>query len=78
MDITLFEHNRIAYQKVLRMLEETGKAAIIHPTGMGKSFIGFKLCQDFQDKTVGCRRQNIYFGRRWRIWRRAVRCQQIM
>ena len=52
MDITLFEHNRIAYQKVLRMLEETGKAAIIHPTGTGKSFIGFKLCQDFQDKTV--------------------------
>ena len=52
MEITLFKHNQTAYQKALRMLENTGKAAVIHPTGTGKSFIGFKLCQDFPDKTV--------------------------
>ena len=34
------------------MLETTGKAAIIHPTGTGKSFIGFKLCEDFPDKKI--------------------------
>ena len=34
------------------MLKETGKAAIVHPTGTGKSFIGFKLCEDNPDKTV--------------------------
>ena len=34
------------------MLAETGKAAIIHPTGTGKSFIGFKLCEDSPDATV--------------------------
>ena len=34
------------------MLAETGKAAVIHPTGTGKSFIGFKLCEDNPDKTV--------------------------
>lgn len=28
------------------MLETTRKAAVIHPTGTGKSFIGFKLCED--------------------------------
>ena len=34
------------------MLAETGKAAIIHPTGTGKSFIAFKLCEDNADKHI--------------------------
>ncbi len=34
------------------MLEETGKAAIVHPTGTGKSFIGFQLCEDNPDKKI--------------------------
>ena len=34
------------------MLSDTGKAAIIHPTGTGKSFIGFQLCADHPDATV--------------------------
>ena len=46
MSISLFKHNRTAYESAVSMLEEVGKAAIIHPTGTGKSFIGFKLCQD--------------------------------
>ncbi len=50
--IDLFEHNQKAYESAVEMLRETGKAAIIHPTGTGKSFIGFKLCEDNQDKTV--------------------------
>ena len=48
----LFEHNRIAYEAAVRMLSERGKAAVIHPTGTGKSFIGFKLCEDNPDKTI--------------------------
>ena len=52
MAIELYEHNRTAYQAALDMLETTGKAAIIHPTGTGKSFIGFKLCEDFPDKKI--------------------------
>ena len=50
--IKLFEHNRIAYEAAVAMLASTGKAAIIHPTGTGKSFIGFKLCEDNPEKTV--------------------------
>ena len=34
------------------MMGECGKAAVIHPTGTGKSFIGFKLCEDHRDKLV--------------------------
>ena len=52
MPMQLFEHNRIAYEAAVRMLSERGKAAVIHPTGTGKSFIGFKLCEDKSDKTI--------------------------
>ncbi len=52
MSIKLFEHNQKAYEAAIDMLAETGKAAIIHPTGTGKSFIGFKYCEDNPDKTV--------------------------
>ena len=49
---TLYEHNRIAYEAAVSMLARTGRAAVIHPTGRGKSFIGFKLCEDNPDKVV--------------------------
>ena len=44
--ISLYEHNRAAYEAAARMLAETGRAAIIHPTGTGKSFIGLKLAAE--------------------------------
>ncbi len=50
--IKLFEHNETAYISAIRMLTETGKAAVIHPTGTGKSFIAFKLCYDNADKKI--------------------------
>ena len=52
MSINLFKHNLDAYNAVVSMLSETGKAAIVHPTGTGKSFIGFKLCEDNPDSQV--------------------------
>ena len=50
--IELFEHNKTAYDSAVSMLSDIGKAAIIHPTGTGKSFIGFKFCEDHPDKTI--------------------------
>ncbi|MBR5090271.1 MAG: Helicase associated domain protein [Ruminiclostridium sp.] len=52
MAIELFRHNQEAYESAVAMLEAVGKACVIHPTGTGKSFIGFKLCEDNPDKTV--------------------------
>ena len=52
MAMQLFEHNKTAYNAAVTMLSERGKAAVIHPTGTGKSFIGFKLCEDNPDKTI--------------------------
>lgn len=48
----LFPHNEEAYRSACTMLKRTGKAAVIHPTGTGKSFIGFKLCEEFPEKTI--------------------------
>lgn len=44
--IELFPHNQIAYESVISQLVDVGKAAIIHPTGTGKSFITFKLAEE--------------------------------
>lgn len=52
MSIELFQHNQNAYVSAVRMLREKGKAAIIHPTGTGKSFIGFKVCEENADKII--------------------------
>ncbi len=46
MAINLYDHNQTAYIAAVAMLSGTGKAAVVHPTGTGKSFIGFRLCED--------------------------------
>ena len=43
MALRLFEHNEKAYHAAVRMMEQYGKAAIVHPTGTGKSYIASKM-----------------------------------
>lgn len=52
MNIQLFEHNRKAYDAAVLMLEEEGKAAIVHPTGTGKSFVAFKLAEEHPKEKI--------------------------
>ena len=52
MPITIFEHNQTAYEAVVEMLKEAGKACVVHPTGTGKSFIAFKYCEDHPEEKV--------------------------
>ena len=52
MAVSLFPHNRTAYENVCAMLDRTGKAAVIHPTGTGKSFIGFRYAADHPQKKI--------------------------
>ena len=52
MAVQLFEHNQKAYRSAVAMLEQEGKAAIIHPTGTGKSFIAFQLALDQAKKQI--------------------------
>ena len=50
--LELFEHNQKAYESAVNMMNTSGKAAIIHPTGTGKSLIAFKLAEDNPDASV--------------------------
>lgn len=43
--ITLYEHNQQVYEAALSFTKETGKAAVIHPTGTGKSFVALRLAK---------------------------------
>ena len=52
MALRLFEHNEKAYHAAVRMMNQYGKAAIVHPTGTGKSYIAFKLIEDNPEKVV--------------------------
>ena len=42
----LYAHNQIAYEAGASMLESYRRAAVIHPTGAGKSFLAFRLIED--------------------------------
>lgn len=50
--LRLFEHNEKAYHAAVRMMEQYGKAAIVHLTGTGKSYVAFKLIEDNPEKVV--------------------------
>ncbi len=48
----LYKHNQKAYKAAVSLMDRTGRAAVIHPTGTGKSFIAFQLCIDNAEKTI--------------------------
>lgn len=52
MFIELFDHNMAAYKFAVSMMDRTGKAAVIHPTGTGKSFIGFKYAEEYPNSRI--------------------------
>ncbi len=52
MGISLKKHNEEAYQKVKDMLKETDRAAVVHPTGTGKTYIALKWIEETSGKTI--------------------------
>ena len=52
MSTALYRHNQTAYEADLSMLAEEKRAAVIHPTGTGKSFIACKLCEEHPNDVV--------------------------
>ncbi len=45
MGIALYRHNEEACRAVQKLLAAEGRAAVVHPTGTGKSMIAFRLAQ---------------------------------
>ena len=50
MALDLYEHNANAYVAACEMMDKYGKAAIVHPTGTGKSYIAFNSLKLIQMK----------------------------
>ena len=52
MSLILFKHNQKAYEAAAALMEEKGRAAVIHPTGTGKTYIAFKLAKEHPDSRI--------------------------
>lgn len=52
MALRLYHHNQKAYEAALAMMNDFGKAAVIHPTGTGKSLLAFKLAEDHPEANI--------------------------
>ena len=50
--LNLYEHNQTAYLAAIDLMDRAGKAAIVHPTGTGKSVIAFKLVEAYAEKRI--------------------------
>ncbi|MBO5143418.1 MAG: DEAD/DEAH box helicase family protein [Clostridia bacterium] len=50
MSITLRKHNQIAYEKIKDIFRTKNRAAVIHPTGTGKSILALELIEENKDK----------------------------
>lgn len=48
----LLKHNQEAYKNVQKMLKEKGRAAVVHPTGTGKTYLAAQLVKDNPNKRV--------------------------
>ena len=46
MALKLYPHNEEAYRRAVKLMAQTGRAAVIHPTGTGKTFIALRLAED--------------------------------
>ena len=52
MAVSLFFHRESTYRAAFSLLSDTKGATVIHPTGTGKSFVGFRHCEDHPQEAV--------------------------
>ena len=51
-NLQLLEHQEEAYNEAIKLFEEKGKAAVIFPTGCGKSFVTLKYILEHPDERI--------------------------
>lgn len=47
----ILDHNLKAYKALIKSFKKANKACIVHPTGLGKSYIAYQLIADNPDST---------------------------
>ena len=47
----ILDHNLKAYKSLIKSFKKANRACIVHPTGLGKSYIAYQLIADNPDST---------------------------
>ncbi|MGE9949480.1 DEAD/DEAH box helicase family protein [Coprococcus catus] len=47
----ILDHNLKAYKALIKSFKKANRACIVHPTGLGKSYIAYQLIADNPDST---------------------------
>ena len=47
----ILDHNLKAYKALIKSFKKASRASIVHPTGLGKSYIAYQLIADNPDST---------------------------
>ena len=47
----ILDHNLKAYKALIKSFKKASRASIVHPTGLGKSYIAYQLIADNPDAT---------------------------
>ena len=52
MRIQLLQHNKIAYQKIIKTFESTNRTCVVHPTGTGKSYLIAAVSEKYKNVLI--------------------------
>ena len=52
MRVQLYDHNKIAYQKVTKAFETSDRTCVVHPTGTGKSYLIAAVSEGFKNVLI--------------------------
>ena len=60
----ILDHNLKAYKALIKSFKKSNRACIVHPTGLGKSYIAYQLIADNPYSALGVRHEKLGIKRR--------------
>ena len=61
----ILEHNLKAYKALIKSFKKANRACIVHPTGLGKSYIAYQLIADNPDSAFLVLTSQLFSHSRW-------------
>lgn len=61
----ILEHNLKAYKALIKSFKKSNRACIVHPTGLGKSYIAYQLIADNPDSAFLVLTSQLFSHSRW-------------
>ena len=60
----ILDHNLKAYKALIKSFKKANRACIVHPTGLGKSYIAYQLIADNPYSALGVSHEKLGIKRR--------------